>query len=144
MRRLVSCLLGVVLLTACGGSGAMTVTDAWGRSTPSVADAAAFYVTFENGTSAADRLLAVSETERCETVELHRSETVDGVMQMRPAGSSDLGVPAGGTLVMEPGGLHVMCVGLRSPLVEGEEIPLAFDFEQAGTVEASVVVEDRP
>ncbi len=64
-------------------------------------------------------------------------------MQMRPAEPAELAVPAGGTLVMEPGGLHVMCIGLRSPLVEGEEIPITFEFESAGTVEVTVTVEDR-
>jgi copper(I)-binding protein len=144
MRRFVPSLLVLALvLAACGGSGEMTVTDAWGRSSPAVAEAAAFYVTFENGTSVDDRLLGVADTERCDAIEVHKSEMVEGLMQMRPADPSELQVAAGDSLVMEPGGLHVMCIGLRTPLVEGEEVPLTFEFEQAGTVEATVVVEDR-
>ena len=45
-----------------------------------------------------------------------------------------------GTLVLDPGGLHVMCVGLDGPLTEGQEIELEFTLERAGRIETIVVV----
>ncbi len=141
MRRVVAVLL--LSLAACGGDGSLEVTDAWARPTPEVATTAAFYVTFENGTSSDDRLAAVRVDDRCDAAELHRSSIVDGMMQMRPADADDLTIRAGESLVMEPGGVHVMCIGPTAPLVAGDEIRLVFEFAQAGSVETTAVVEDR-
>ena len=141
MRRVIPVLL--LAVAACGGGGSLEVTDAWARPTPEVATTAAFYVTFENGTSSDDRLTAVRVDDRCDAAELHRSSIVDGMMQMRPADADDLAIRAGESLEMEPGGVHVMCIGPNAPLVAGDEIALLFEFERAGTIEATAVVEDR-
>ena len=141
MRRVVPVLL--LSLAACGGDGSQEVTDAWARPTPEVATTAAFYTTFENGTSSDDRLTAVRADNRCDAAELDRSSIVDGMMQMRPADADDLTIRAGESLVMEPGALHVMCIGPSAPLVAGDEIRLVFEFARAGSVEATAVVEDR-
>jgi copper(I)-binding protein len=52
-------------------------------------------------------------------------------------------VPAGETVVLEPGGLHVMCVGVSQPLSAGQQIPMTVVFEKAGevAVEAEVRTE---
>jgi copper(I)-binding protein len=141
LRHVIPLLL--VAVAACGGSGSIEVTDAWARPTPPVAETAALYVSFENGTSSDDRLVGVDAGDRCGTVELHRSAMADGVMQMRPATPEELAIPSGAALVMEPGGVHVMCIGPSAPFETGDEIELVFEFEQAGTVEVTAPVEDR-
>jgi copper(I)-binding protein len=144
MRRWWTVLGLAVALAACGSEGgALAVEDAWGRPSPAVADAAAFYAVVSNPGDTADRLVSAS-SERCGMTEIHETSMDDaGVMSMRPAAAEALVVPAGGGLVLEPGGLHVMCMQVTSPLAEGETIPLRLVFEQAGEVDVDVVVENR-
>lgn len=61
------------------------------------------------------------------------------MMTMRPVDGID--VPAGGRVVLEPGGYHVMVMDLERDLVGGEELPVTLTFEQAGDIE--VVAEVR-
>ncbi len=55
---------------------------------------------------------------------------VDGVMKMQPLKFLEL--PAGSPVILAPGGLHLMLLGLRSPLVAGGEIALDLEFEAKG------------
>lgn len=128
-------------LAACGRNGELTVQDAWGRISPAAAENGAFYMTVENGTDEDDVLL-VAATEACDTVELHEMYMREGdVMGMRPAPGGTIPVPAGEIVRLEPGGLHVMCLGKRIPFDAGAEVPLTLTFERAGTVD--VVAEIR-
>jgi copper(I)-binding protein len=62
-------------------------------------------------------------------------------MQMRPVES--LECPPGLTKI-EPGGLHVMLLGLTHPLAAGTAFPLTLRFRDAGSLTVQVVVADRP
>ena len=64
---------------------------------------------------------------------------VNGVMQMRQL-ADGLPVPAGGSVVLKPGGYHVMLIGLKKPLAAGESIPLTLTFEKAGNISVTVPV----
>jgi copper(I)-binding protein len=59
-------------------------------------------------------------------------------MRMRQVASID--VPAGGTVSLEPGGLHIMLIDLREPLKQGETLPLTLTFAKAGKVTVQVPV----
>ncbi len=43
----------------------------------------------------------------------------------------------------EPGGLHVMLIGLTGPLQPGTEFPLSLHFRDAGVLNVKVIVEAR-
>ncbi len=141
--RLVSSAVILLAVVACGEPGAMEVEDAWGRTSPASANNAAFYVTVHNATSTEQRLVGAS-SDRCEMVQIHLSEVDDqGVMRMRPADAVVRTIAPGERMSMEPGGLHVMCMGVSAPLVIGEMIPLTLTFESGVAVDLDVVVEDR-
>ncbi len=75
-------------------------------------------------------------------VELHTTEFTDGVARMMHLDA--IPVPAGETVSLEPGGLHVMFMGLRgNPLEEGETIPATLIFENAGEVEITFDIVKR-
>ncbi len=75
-------------------------------------------------------------------VELHTTEFTDGVARMMHLDA--IPVPAGETVSLEPGGLHVMFMGLRgNPLEEGETIPATLIFENAGEVEITFNIVKR-
>jgi periplasmic copper chaperone A len=138
-RRLRNGLLALAIALMVGscaaGSGTITVTDA--RVGRSSGPNAALYLTASSG-GEADRLLG-AETAEAALVEIH--ETVqgdDGTMGMRPVEGLDL--PASGTLLLQPGGSHLMLVDV-SPLEIGESVDVTLVWEQAGTmdIEAEVV-----
>lgn len=89
----------------------------------------------------ADRLIAAS-TPASATVELH-SMTMEGdVMRMRQLDAIEL--PAGKTVELKPGGIHLMLMGLKAPLKLGDDVVLKLRFEKAGevTVQAKVRAAD--
>lgn len=102
----------------------------------------AVYMTIENQGDEADRLLA-AETEIAEAVELHNVNMVEGVMQMRPV-DGGIEIPAGdsATVVLEPGGLHVMLIGLSQSLEIGDSFDVELEFENAGSITVDVEVRE--
>ena len=131
--------LAAVLLiagAAAAESGGLEVSDAWARATPGNAETGAAYLTLKAAN--ADRLTALS-TPVADTAELHQMTMDDGVMRMRPLAGLDL--PAGATLVLKPGGVHIMLAGLRQRLQAGQSFPLTLLFEKEGARAVTVVVE---
>ena len=99
------------------------------------------YMAITNNGETADRLVAASAD--FPRVELHRSFEEDGVMRMAEQ-EGGIEIPAGETVTLEPGGLHVMFMGLNGdPFEIGEEIPVTLTFEEAGEVEVIFNVEAR-
>lgn len=86
----------------------------------------------------ADRLLSASAAVS-ERVELHSMKMEGDVMRMRQVQAVDL--PAGGTVELRPGGLHIMFVNLKAPLKAGDAFPMTLRFEHAGEVAVDVKVE---
>lgn len=107
--------------------------DAWVRMPAAGQTVAAAYVTFVNGGEADVRLLSVSS--ELATTELH--ETLaddDGVMRMQER-TEGFVIPAGGELVMAPGGVHVMLLGIDPlDLAMLDEVEFAFEFEGLGSM----------
>lgn len=101
---------------------------------------AAGYLSVSNAGPDADRLIAI-ETE-FPRAEVHRTEKgANGVMRMSPVG--ELEIPAGETVSLEPGGLHIMLMGLERPLSEGENVAATLVFESAGEIPVNFQVEAR-
>jgi hypothetical protein len=117
--------------------GDLVIDNPWARE--SVTRTGAAYLTVRNGGDAADRLVGVA-SEVADRAALHSSVVQDGVMRMRPVDAVE--VPAGGEAVLEPGGLHVMLIGLKAPLEEGDSFALRLVFEDAGEVEVVTTIED--
>ena len=136
--------LGLILMAAAAASahdykaGAITIDHPWAKASIGQAKAGAAYLVLVNGGDAADRLVAV-KADVSELVELHTHTMEDGVMRMRAVPAID--VPAGATTELKPGGLHIMLLNLKAPLVEGESFPATLVFENAGEVVVEVAIE---
>ncbi|MHA7884120.1 copper chaperone PCu(A)C [Nitratireductor rhodophyticola] len=91
------------------------------------------YMVIENTGSDDDRLLTLTSP-RAGKVEVHTMEMNNDVMVMRPV-KGGLTIPAGETVTLEPGGLHVMFMQVEKGFQEGEAIPLTLEFEKAGKVD---------
>ena len=117
--------------------GDLAVSAPWSRATPPMANVAAGYVIVTNTGETPDRLLGGSSP-RASRVEIHSMTMENDVARMRemPEGVE---VPAGGELALEPGGYHLMLVGLDAPLSEGDRVPLTLRFE-SGTIDVELDV----
>ncbi len=117
----------------------ITLVHPWSRPAPQGQNGV-IYLEIRNDGEVDDRLIGVS-TPLAEKVELHRSTMEDGIHRMEKVES--VAVPAGGTVELAPGGLHVMLVKLKFMLMAEETIPVTFTFEQAGDITATFAVETR-
>ena len=98
-------------------AGPLTITDAWIRATPPGARTAAAYLTIAN-TGAADRLLG-GTTPAARTVEVHTHVDERGLQRM--VRLAELSLPAGETVRLTPGGLHLMLVDVARAARRGRE-----------------------
>jgi copper(I)-binding protein len=123
-------------VTAQQGDGAgLEVQQAWARASGGTTGAAYFSVL--NRGSARDRLVTV-RTPVAEKAELHESKMENGIMTMRPVGP--LTIEPGQLAVLKPGADHVMLMGLKHPLKEGDSFPIILTFEKGGDVQVTVAV----
>lgn len=118
-------------------AGTLHIAHPWARATVPGQPAGGAYLELENR-GGADRLLS-ARSPASARVELH-SMTMEGeVMRMRELEAVPL--PAGATVKFQPGGLHLMLMGLKAPLKQGERVPLTLRFEKAGEVTVELSVE---
>ena len=147
IRRLAVVGLGMVLMAmtmaACGGDDdTVKAEDAWARTSAMMQDAGAVYVTLTGGETA-DRLVkAQAPTDIAAMTEIHETTMNDeGAMMMGEVPAID--VPAGTTVMLEPGGYHIMLMNLTAPLESGQEFDVVLTFETAGDVTVPVEVREQ-
>jgi copper(I)-binding protein len=103
------------------------VADAWVRAPVAGQKTAAAYVEL---TSAGDAALVAAGSPAAARVEMHSMTMDGGVMRMRAAPKIDL--PAGRTVKLAPGGLHLMLIDVKEPLKAGDKVPLVLSIQPAG------------
>lgn len=121
-------------------AGGLKIDHPTARATVGNMSNGAAFVQIENTGSADDVLLSVSSPAAAKT-EIH-SMTMEGdVMKMRALDQLDIKV--GSKVEMKPGnGYHIMLLGLKKPLKNGDEFPLTLTFKKAGKLKVSVHVEE--
>lgn len=119
-------------------AGDLTIVHPWARATLTPTQAGAVYFAIVNDGAEAERLLGAS-TPAAEMAMLHRTVVDGDVARMEAVG--EIEIAAGASVVLEPGGLHLMLTGLAAPLAEGETFALTLRFARAGEVEVEVLVE---
>jgi copper(I)-binding protein len=136
-------LLGALLAGCASSSGPeISIENAWGRPSPKVATAGAFYMLIKNSGSEADNLIA-GESSACGVVELHESYmTEEGAMGMRPAEDGKIEIPAGGEVELKMGGLHIMCIDKLEEFEAGVVLPLTLTFEKSGEMNLEVEIRE--
>lgn len=125
------------LCTLGAHAGPLTVSGAWVREGPPTTAVLAAYMQIDNG-GAQDRTLVGASSPQFETVEIHRTEIVDGVARMLP--QERLVIPAGGGVTLEPGGLHLMLIQSRQPLTQGDQVTIRLRLEDGTEVPVEAAV----
>ena len=119
-------------------AGSLQIAHPWARITVPGQSAGGAFFSVQN-TGAADRLLGASSP-AAERVELHTMAMEGDVMRMREVKAIEL--PAGRTVDLQPSAsFHLMMMGLKAPLKQGDKVPLTLRFEKAGEVTVELKVE---
>ena len=119
--------------------GNLRLTAAWARATPKGATVGGGYLTVTNIGNSADRLVG-GTSEVSNRFEIHEMSMEKGVMKMREM-TSGIEIKPGQTVRFEPSGYHIMFVGLKQPLKEGDHIKATLQFAKAGHASVDFVVE---
>lgn len=116
---------------------ALTVTDPWVKAAPS-GMTAAFGTLVNEGSS--DVTVVAATTSVNDTTELHETvENEDGSMAMRPKEGGFV-IPAGGSLALEPGGDHLMLMGLTEPVEAGTTVTITLTLDDGTTTDVEATV----
>lgn len=118
-------------------TSSISIDHPWARATPAGTKTGAAYVTLANHGETADRLIRAS-TPFADKVQFHMEVEQNGVMRMRELFAVDIGPGTGFTF--KPGGAHMMLVGLKQPLKEGQLLPLTLEFEKAGKIDVQAPI----
>ena len=106
------------------------VVDGWVRQPPVSMPMLAGFGRIENPCREA-RVVVGVRSDAFADVSLHETRIVDGVSRMRPV--PRLTVPAGGSVELQPGGLHLMLVQPRGALEAGDSIEVVLELEGGQT-----------
>ncbi|MFC7475756.1 copper chaperone PCu(A)C [Dankookia sp. GCM10030260] len=117
--------------------GDIAVTAPWTRAAGQNGTGAGFLAIANRG-AAADRLVGAS-TPVARITEIHTHIREGDILRMRPVAAIDL--PPGGTVTLQPGGFHLMLIGLKDPLIQGQAVPVSLRFERAGEVQVMLAVQ---
>lgn len=102
-------------------------------------DTGSLWMEIYNGTDTDDALIG-AEFEGCAAIELHDMKMEDDIMVMRQVEGGKIPIPAGETVELKKGGLHVMCIGKDAPLEVDSMLDVALQFENAGTINVTAKV----
>jgi len=118
--------------------GPINISSPFSRATLPNAPVGGGFLTIENTGTEDDRLVSASSSIAKDT-QIHEMAMEGDVMKMRHLGEG-LGIPAGQTVELTPGSLHIMFMGLNGAFVEGETVTVTLTFEKAGTVDVELPV----
>jgi copper(I)-binding protein len=147
--------LGAVFLAACSSGpeeATIVIEEPWARPGKmkmegmemesegggmAMPGTSAIFMTIRNDGREDDRLVGVTG-DAAEFVEIHTTETRDGVTMMAKIPGID--IPGGDEVVLERGGLHIMLINIHEDLNEGDSVTVELQFEESGpqTVTAEV------
>lgn len=122
-------------------AGGIVIRDAWVRQPNPAMKTAAAFCTIENRTPVPVSLVDVTSP-AARVVEIHESIVAEGVMSMRRV--QGIPIPPHRSATLEPGGLHLMLIGLAQPLEPGARVDLVLQFDDRSSALVHAVVRQDP
>jgi copper(I)-binding protein len=135
VKRSITLALALLCAAPSWAEDLVRVDAPWARATILASRPGAAYLTLTS--AGGDRLVAIG-TPVADQVMLHATDQVEGISRMSHLETLEL--PPGQTVTLAPGGMHLMLMGLREKLVEGESFPLKLRFEAAGEISVEVPI----
>lgn len=135
MKRLALLSAGLLLvttLTGCASEHAeeLHIDNGWVRVSEysdHVDGMTGVFAEFTNHTDH-DITIVGGSAEIASMVETHEVVMADGEMKMQKK-EGGIVIPAGESLTLEPGGLHIMLMGLKEAILDGDKVTLTIDFD---------------
>lgn len=123
-------------------AGPVTVVaeDAWCRPSPNGAKAGGCYVILT--ATGNDTLTSVSSS-AADIAQVHEMKHEDGMMKMAHL-ANGLPLVAGQRAELKPHGTHIMLMGLKAPLVEGQTAKIDFNFAKAAPISVEFAIRTPP
>ena len=145
-RLIGGAILAVALLLIVAGaatahefsSKGITITHPWARATPGGVTVGGAYFEVKAAAGQGDRLVG-ARSAVAGSMEVHNHIIENGVAKMRRVDA--LHIKGGQSVVLKPGGYHVMLLDLKQPLKEGDLLKFTLSFEKAGDIEVEATVE---
>ena len=119
-------------------TGSIVVENPWARASVGNSGVAGAFLVIHNDGAAADKLTSVTVNE-ARNVMMHNTVQDGEVMKMVMVDGID--VPAHGEATLKPGGYHIMLMGLKNPLKDGDTFPMILHFQNAGNLTVTVMVQ---
>ncbi|WP_170429991.1 copper chaperone PCu(A)C [Ruegeria arenilitoris] len=138
--KLLATLATALLATSAWAQDAISVNDAYARSSGKSAKAGAAFMMIQNSGETDDRLIG-AESDAAARVELHTHQVDDSGVAKMVHVEEGFVIPAGEMHMLKRGGDHVMFMGLTAPFEHGATVPVTLIFEKAGEVEIEVPVD---
>ncbi|TRW95476.1 copper chaperone PCu(A)C [Paracoccus sp. M683] len=138
MKTIIYTAAAVLFPLAAAAHDGMAVENAYARSANP--QTAAAFMLLDNHRAVSCTLVGVA-SDAAAKVELHTNLDVDGVMKMQPI-EGGIEVAPGAQHELARGGDHVMMMGLKAPLENGQTIALSLDFGDCGVMEVEVPVDN--
>jgi periplasmic copper chaperone A len=113
----------------------VSVSGGWARATLPHQNEGVAYLTLQ---SPAGDMLTTIDSPEAGMVMLHQSKTTNGVAEMDDM--ENLALPAGQTIALTPGGMHLMLMEVKHALKPGDTLHLSLHFDKAGTQTVAVPV----
>jgi copper(I)-binding protein len=117
---------GTVSANADGPNKDILVSDAWVQAMPPSQTTTAAYMVITNN-AAKEAVLVSASSDIAATTEIHQMSDMDGMMKMDMV--SDLHIPALGKAALKPGGFHIMLIGLKKPVDQGDSVAITLHFK---------------
>ena len=144
MTKTLGIAIGALLLhlsASVWADGPLSVEAPYARAVPPGQTTSAVFMRVVNNGDVA-RTLVGGKSEVAEAVELHEHTMEGGMMRMRRV--EGIEVPASGSVTLEPGGLHVMLIGLRRDLNPGDQVDLTLDLDDGSVLQVEAPVREVP
>jgi hypothetical protein len=141
MKLPVVVLILIASLAQSFAASPITIERPWARASAPGQTVGGGFMTILHQGATEDRLVSAT-TPMAREVQIHTMNMDDGVMRMRPV-EGGLAIPAGGRVVLQPGGLHLMFMELSAPLVAGSTFPVTLRFANAGDIKVEFNIEAR-
>lgn len=119
--------------------GSIKIAAPWSRATPKGAPVGGGYLKITNTGTTPDRLVS-GASDVSSRLEIHEMSMDNNVMKMR-AMPNGIEIKPGETLEFKPGGYHLMFVGLKKQLMQGESFKATLQFEKAGKADVTFAIE---
>ncbi len=141
LKTLATISISMLLSLGSAQAGDIMIEHQYARAASPVAKSGASFMHIMNNGTETDYLIAV-RTDAATTPELHTHLMEDGVAKMREV-EGGFEILAGGSTILERGGMHVMLMGLTRPFIQAEVITMTLIFEHAGEITIEVPIDNE-